>query len=199
VKLYSTNISNNGKRVRIAAAELGIALEQVPFDFAKGDARSPEYLKISPAGKVPALTDGDFSLFESNAILWYLAAQSESNPLRPAHDARSESDTLRWMFYGASHLDPHIGMLITERFIKARRQLQPDEHLVAHAVGQLGRFVPVIEQQLAGHEYLTGKFGLADVSLGCTLEIGPVLGYDLSPYPNVRAWLARLAARPSWR
>src|SRR5689334_12133714 len=107
MKLYSTKFSNNGKRVRIAAAELGIALEQVPFDFTKGDGRTPEYLKISPAGKVPALTDGDFTLFESPAILWYLASQSESNALRPAHDARSESDTLRWMFYGASHLDPH--------------------------------------------------------------------------------------------
>jgi glutathione S-transferase len=198
VKLYSTNFSNNGKRARIAAAELGIALEQAPFDMAKGDARTPEYLKISPAGKVPALTDGDFTLFESAAIIWYLAAQGEANPLRPT-DAQSQSDTLRWMFYGACHLDPHIWTLTSERFIKARRQLPPDEHLIANAVTQLGRFVPVIEQQLADREYLTGKFGLADISLGCTLEIGPPLGYDLAPYPNVRAWLARLAARPSWR
>lgn len=198
MKLYSTKISNNGKRVRIAAAELGIQLEQAPFDFAKGDARTPEYLKLNPVGKVPTLTDGDFSLFESSAILWYLAGQSESNTLRPAHDARSEADTLRWMFYGACHVDPHFTTLTVERFIKARRQAPPDEHLVEHAVAQLGRFVPVIEQQLAGREYLTGKFGLADIMLGCTFEIGPVLGFDLQPYPNIRAWLARLQARPTW-
>jgi glutathione S-transferase len=198
MKLYSTSLSNNGKRVRICAAELGIPLEQMPFDFTRGDARAPEYLKMNPTGKVPTLSDGDFSLFESAAIIWYLAAQGEANPLRPA-DARDQADTLRWMFYGACHLDPYFATLIVERFVKARRQAPPDEHLTAYAEQQLARFVPVVEQQLAGREYLTGRFGLADIALGATLEIGPFLKFDLEPYPNVRAWIGRLSARPSWR
>jgi len=59
--------------------------------------------------------------------------------------------------------------------------------------------VPVLEQQLAGREHVTGRFGLADIALGCTLELSPLLRYDLSAYPNLRGWLERLQARESWR
>jgi hypothetical protein len=106
---------------------------------------------------------------------------------------------LRWMFFGASHLDPYFTTLVVERFIKARRGEQADEALAASAEQWLARFVPVLEAQLAGREYLTGPFTLADITVGCTIELAPLLKLDLAPYPNVRAWLERLQARPSWR
>jgi len=197
MKLYNTPISPNGKRVRICAAELGLALDEAPIDFARGDARTPEYLALNPMGKVPTLTDGSFVLWESAAILFYLAAQRGSSALWPA-DVRAQADTMRWLFFCSCHVDPYFTTLVVERFIKARRNLPVDDARVAYATECLARFVPVLEQQLGAHPFVAGSFGLADIALGSTLELSPSLRYDLSHYEHVRAWLARCQSRPSW-
>ena len=98
MKLYSSPLSPNGKRARICAAELGLALEDAPIDFARGDARSPDYLALNPMGKVPTLTDGAFVLWESAAVLFYLASKNAPSALCPA-DAQPQADTTRsWSF-----------------------------------------------------------------------------------------------------
>ena len=74
-----------------------------------------------------------------------------------------------------------------------------DEAATAGAMPWLARFVQVLEGQLSGRDHVMGSFGLPDIALGCTLELSPIVRYDLSPYPRVRAWLERLQARESWR
>ncbi|MGZ3438280.1 MAG: glutathione S-transferase family protein [Polyangia bacterium] len=196
MKLYSVPPSPNSKRVRVCAAELGIPVEVANLDFAKGQQRSPDYLALNPMGKVPTLSDGSFVLWESAAILHYLAAQ-RPGALWPA-ELRAQSDALRWMFFCACHLDAHFGTLVVERIFKPRN-LGPDPTLVANAVENLGRYLAIVERQLIGREYVTGAFGIVDIALGCTIEAAPALQLDLAPYGNVRAWLARLQARPSWK
>src|SRR5437899_2001213 len=109
-------------------------------------------MALNPMGKIPTLVDDGFSLWESAAILWYLASK-HGGPLLPK-DLVGEADTLRWMFFGSSHLDPHFSTFIFERFIKARRNQPPDETLTRAAEAQLARFVPVVEGQLAEREYV---------------------------------------------
>jgi glutathione S-transferase len=198
MELYTGLISPNGKRVRICAAELGVALDLKLLDFQKGDNRAPEYLARNPMGKVPTLADGDFVLWESAACVFYVARQSGGGAIAP-EEPRAQADMLRWMFFGASHLDPYFTTLVVERFIKARRGEKGDEALAASAEQWLARFLAVVEAQLAGREYLTGQFTLADITVGCSIELGLLLKVDLAPYPNMRAWLERLQARPSWR
>lgn len=197
MKLYTGTITPNGKRVRICAAECGAKLDAVLVDFQRGDNRAPDYLALNPMGKVPTLVDGDLVLWESAAILCHVANKAGS-ALWPK-DPTALAETLRWLFFCSCHVDPYFTTLVVERFIKGRRDLPADEALCANAEQWLARFVPVIEQQLAGREYLTGHFGLGDIALGCTLELSPLVKYDLAPYPHVRAWLERLQARPSWR
>jgi glutathione S-transferase len=194
--LYTFPISPNGKRVRIAAAEIGAPLDLKNLDFLKGEQRAPEYLALNPMGKAPTLTDGDFALWESGAIICYLA-QSRANPLWP-DDARARADALRWMFFGSCHVDPYFTTLVVERFQKPRRNEATDEAAVAGAERWLTRFLPILEDRLGKSNYVAGNFGLGDIVLGCTLELSPMLRYDLAPYPGIRAWLARLQARPSW-
>ena len=197
MELYTFPISPNGKRVRIAAAELGIPLQLKNLDFAKGDQRTPDYLALNPMGKAPSLADGDFSLWESAAIMCYLA-QTKPGPLWP-EAVRARADLLRWLFFCSCHVDPYFTTLVAERFIKARRNETPDEAQTNAAERWLARFVPILDRQLSERDYVTGQFGLADIALGCTLELSPMLRYDLTPYPNVRAWLDRLHARPHWQ
>jgi glutathione S-transferase len=198
MKLLSNPISPNGKRVKICATELGIPLTPQLVDFAKGDHRSADYLALNPMGKIPTLVEDGFVLWESPAILHYLAQQVPGSPVWPA-SARGQSDMLRWMFFGAAHVDPYLTTLLIERHLKARDHQPADEHVTAAAEQQLARFLPVIEQQLNGRDYLAGGFGLADITLGCALELAPMLRLDLSPYPRVLEWLARLQSRESWR
>jgi glutathione S-transferase len=197
MKLYSFPISPNGKRVNICAAEAGVALDPAMLDVAKGDMRSPEYMALNPMGKAPTLTDGDFTLWESGAIVCYIAQRSGA-PLWPP-EPRDLADTLRWLFFCSCHIDPYFTTLVVERFIKARRDLPPDERHTAYAEEWLARFVPVVEKQLTDRPYLRGEFGLSDIVLGCSLELAPLVRYDLGAYPAVRGWIDRLQARESWR
>jgi glutathione S-transferase len=201
MKLHSAGLSPNGKRVRICAAELGIALDEAPIDTSKGENRAPEYLALNPMGKWPTLTDGSFALWESGAIMWYLASNGRNGgdrALVPA-EPQGEADTLRWLFFCSCHVDPYFTALVVERFIKPRRGATADEALATEAERWLARFIPVLEQQLQGKDFVTGRFGLADIALGCTLELSPHVKYDLARYPNIRAWLGRLSERESWR
>jgi glutathione S-transferase len=185
--------------VRIAAIELGVALDVKLLDFMKGEQRAPAYLAMNPMGKVPTLTDGDLVLWESPAILLYLARKSGGAAVAPEEPA-AQADMLRWLFFGASHLDPYYTTLVVERLFKQRVSREPpDPALIASAEQWLARFLPVVEQQLAGREYVAGAFSLADITLGCTLELSPMVQVDLAAYPNIRAWLDRLQARESWR
>lgn len=197
MKLYTGARTPNGKRVRICAAECGMPLDLALLDFQKGENRSPDYLALNPTGKVPTLVHGDLVLWESAAILCHIANESGSAlwPRQPV----ALADTLRWLFFCSCHVDPYFTTLVVERLIKGRTGAPADAALCASAEQWLARFVPVLEQQLAGREHVTGRFGLADIALGCTLELSPLLGYDLSAYPNLRGWLERLQARESWR
>jgi glutathione S-transferase len=197
IKLYTFPISPNGRRVRVCAHEAGVPLELSNIDFAKAENRTPDYLALNPMGKAPTLVDGDFALWESAAEICYVA-QVGGSPLWPA-DARGQADVLRWLFFCSCHVDPYFTTLMVERFIKARRGAPEDETASGRAIEWLVRFVQVIEHQLAEREFVTGRFGLADIALGCTLGLSSLVRYDLSPYPHIRAWLERLHARESWR
>lgn len=197
MELHAVQISPNSKRVRICAAELGCALDLKLIDFQSGENRSTEYLALNPMGKVPTLVDGGFVLWESPAILFHLA-RTGGGRLWP-EEPTAQADVLRWMFFGASHLDPYLTTLVMERFFKATRGEPVDLAQCAVAAQWLDRFLPVVEHQVTGREYLTGRFSLADIALGCTIELLPALGYALAPHPHARAWLERLQGRDSWR
>ncbi|HEX4445317.1 MAG TPA: glutathione S-transferase family protein [Polyangiaceae bacterium] len=199
MRIHTAKTSPAGKRVRICAAELGVELEPLFLDIPNNEQRSPGYLAMNPMGKFPTLLDGDLVLWESAAILCHLAQTSPNGDKLYPRDPMRQADTLRWLFFGACHLDAYFTMLVVERFIKARQGLPPDEAVVASAGQSLARFMPVVDQQLARREYLTGAFSLADIALGCTLELTSLVRYDDTPLPNVRAWLERLHARGSWR
>ncbi len=200
MKLWDVPVSGNCKKVRIAARELGIELERMSLDPSKGENQRPEYVEKNPMGKVPTIEDDGFVLWESAAIVVYLAKKLPAKRLLPA-DPRGEADALRWLFWGASHVGPNVQRLGQERVYKARLGGgPPDPAIVAAAEKELARFVPVLEQQLASQPHVLGRdYSVADIVLGCTFESARMVQYDLAPFPAIRAWLERLQARPAWR
>lgn len=194
MRLYDTTLSPNAKRVRVLARELGVPLELVAVDLRSVDAA---YRSKNPTGKVPTLEDGDYVMWESGAILAYLALRQDSALL--PREPQAHADVLRWMFYGATHLQPWISTLGQERLIKPMRGLTADPAAIALAERELARFVPLLDQALAGREWLCGNFSIADIFVGCSFDNVERRGVALDAFPNLASWRARLTGRPSWR
>jgi len=198
MKLYAFPRSPNCAKVLIAARELQqpLEIENLTIDALQ----RPEYRAIHPLGMVPALRDGELTLWESGAILEHLAGKDPSGALLPNEPA-ARADALRWLLFYTAHLHPYIYLLGWERAIKELLTgvAGADPHRVAFAEEQLARCLPVLEAQLAARDYLGGSYGVADIAAGVSVgALFHFIRYDLSAYPAILRWLGRLGARPAW-
>jgi len=197
MRLYDVTGSPNCRKVRVVARELALPLERIPIDLVRP--RDAAYLAQNPSGKVPTLVDDDgFVLWESGAILVYLAEKRPQGELFPVN-AQRRADVLRWMFFAATHLQPWISVLGQERLMKPRAGAPSDPAAIARAERELGRFLPILERHLRGQEYLAGAYSLADIAVGCGFIECERRGLLLDVYPHVANWRQRLRARPAWQ
>lgn len=189
---YGMSDSGNCYKVKLALEQLQVPYRWVEVDSTKGGTRTPEYLAMNPNGKVPTLQleDGSF-LPESNAILWYLA---EGTPLAPA-DRVTRARALQWMFFEQYSHEPYIAVA---RFIlyylppdsPRRAELARLHERGAQALG-------VMETQLAKAPFFAGgRYSVADIALYAYTHCAADGGFDLAPYPSIRAWLERVRAQP---
>jgi glutathione S-transferase len=190
--LYDFLPSGNGYKVRMLLRRLGIAYRYVETDILAGETRTPEFLALNPIGRIPLLVlDDGTPLAESNAILWYLA---EGTGWLPATRLDRQA-ALRWMFFEQYEHEPRLAV---RRFIlhylpetSPRQAELPALLTKGHAA------LAVLEQGLEGQDWLVGgRPSIADLSLYGYTHVADEGGYDLKGYPNIRAWLARIAAQP---
>jgi glutathione S-transferase len=199
IKLYDSARSPHARKVRLLAAELGIALDRVALDFQKGELRSPEYLAKNPNGRIPTIEDGGFVLWESPAILKYLAAKRPERGLAPA-DAAAQAQIDQWLFWWTADPEAAFSRLIWERRVKpflGKGGNQPN--IIADAQASLDRFLPVLDRQLAGKDYVLGTLSIVDFAIAPVLDIISFVNVDLGPHANITAWLERLRTRPYWK
>ena len=164
MKLYGFPPSPNTWKVRAVAAQLGIKLELQLVDLPKGEQRTPGYLALNPTGRTPTLVDGDFKLWESTAIMQYLASRS-TNSLWP-NDARVRADIMRWQSWQLQHFAPDACVPLTfQRLVKKRLNLgPPDQAIVDKALEAFRRDASVLDAHLAKQRYLVGQeLTLADL------------------------------------
>jgi glutathione S-transferase len=198
MKLYDFAFSPNCRKVRALAYELGIELEFVTVDLPKGAQRSPTFLAINPNGRVPVLVDGDLVLWESTAILWYLADKAGSTLVPTAPRARAEVD--RWLSWQLAHLGPAMSKVAFERIVKkVTGQGTPDEAAIAAGAAEFAKLTAILDDALAGREYLAGALSIADFALASHFSLAATAGLDLGPYARVNAWLSRVLSRDSMR
>jgi len=194
MRLFDYLDSGNGYKIRLLLAHLQRDYEWVAVDILKGESRTPAFLARNPNGRVPTLEldDGSF-VWESNAILWFLAEGTRFMPSTPLSRAR----TLQWMFFEQYSHEPYVA---TPRFIvrhlpedSPRRRELPDRLEKARAA--LG----VMEQHLAKHPFFVDdRYGLADIALYAYTHVAPDGGLDLASFPAVRQWLGRVASQPGY-
>jgi glutathione S-transferase len=199
MKLYGFPPSPNTRKVQAVAAHLAIPLEFEFVDLTKGQSRTPGFLAINPGGRTPVLVDGDFTLWESNAIMLYIAGKKR-NDLWP-ESARARADVTRWQFWQAAHWHEGCGGFLWENLVK--KLLfggEADPAALKRAEDAFHRDAPVLDAHLAKQQYLVnGALTLADFSVASYLHYAAAAKLPLERYKNIRAWYARIEALPAWR
>jgi glutathione S-transferase len=200
MKLYGFPPSPNTWKVRAVAAHLGLPLELEFVDLTKGASRTPAYLALNPTGRTPVLVDGDFKLWESNAIMQYIAGKT-ANSLWP-NDARARADIARWQFWQLAHWGGEACQPLTfQRFVKQLFNLgPPDEAAVAKGTEAFNKEAKLLDAYLAAQKYLVGDaLTLADFAVAAPLFYAKQAEMPVGPYPHLRGWFERVSALPCWR
>jgi glutathione S-transferase len=199
MKLYYHPASPFARKVLIVAATLGIELETQVVNLFAGEGQTPEFLLLNPLGKVPTLVDGDFTLWESNAIVQYLAALAPDAGLVP-EDARGRADILRWQFWETSNWAPTCAVYVYENVLKPMLgRGEPDAAELAKAEEKFHRFAKALDAHLSGRPWLVGDaLSLADLSLAPILMYAEPGKYPLADYPHIQAWFGKIQQLPAW-
>jgi len=194
-RLYDYLPSGNGYKVRLVLKQLHIDYELIEIDILRGESRTPQFLAKNANGRIPLLEVADRSyLSESHAIIAFLAEGSQLIPT----DAFERARMWQWMCFEQYNLEPNIGTarLWVSLLHKTRAELG-DKLIEKKKSGYAA--LDILEAGLQGREYLVGnRYSLADISLYAYTHVAHEGGFDLAPYPNVRAWCERIAAQPGW-
>jgi glutathione S-transferase len=200
MKLYGFPPSPNTWQVRALAAHLGMPLDFEFVDLTKGGSHTPDYLVLNPTGRTPTLVDGDFTLWETLAIMQYLAGQT-ANSLWP-NDPQKRADITRWQSWNLAHWNKDAWVpVLTERFIKKVLNLgPPDAAVIAKAIEAFGKEAAMLDSHLAKRKYLVGDaLTIADFAVAVPLFYTKQVELSLGPFPHMRDWFERIAALPCWQ
>jgi glutathione S-transferase len=196
MKIYDFPFSPNCRKVRAVVYELGLKPEFSNVHLFKGEQRATDFLAMNPNGRVPVMVDGDFVLWESNAIAAYLATGSHLLP----STARERAEVDRWCAWQLAHLGPAIGKVAYQRLVKPMAgQGQPDEKIIEEGMADYAKFAGVLEASLGTREYVAGRLSIADFVLASVFTGGATVGLETAPLPRVDAWLGRMLARDSMK
>jgi glutathione S-transferase len=193
ITLY-TAATPNGHKVSIALEELGLPYEVRRIALGEGEQREPWFLAINPNGRIPAIVDageGDFAVFESGAILVYLA--EKAGQLLPA-DPKGRSQVLQWLMFQMGGIGPMMG----QANVFSRYAPERIPYAIERYQRESRRLFEVLERRLADHEWLAGDhYSIADIANFAWVRIHEWSGVSVEGLPGVTSWLERIAARPA--
>jgi glutathione S-transferase len=199
IKLYSWPTSS-GTRIAWALEELGVPYEYVELDAKKLEHKTPQYLAINPHGKVPGLTDGELTFFESGAILLYLGDKyGVDKQLWPAGPGQARADAVCWTVWALTELGNYM-MQYLYHGLDTPFSYKPEDRSKACAEYNRSQFnggLDALQARLQNREYLLGAFSLADIPAASWLMLGAMLGIKLDSHPRVSDWVKRCGERPA--
>jgi len=185
--IYGSDLSAPAIKVRLTASFLGLDYKWQIVNLRAGEQKQEWFLKINPVGKVPAIDDDGFYLFESNAICKYLC-DKHASALYPK-DAQKRATVDQWVDYISFHVGANFMPVVFNRVFAPRMSKPVNEQAIVDGLEFLKQYLPVIEKQLTQHPHVAGKeVSLADIVLLALLEPAEVARVDLSEYPNLSAW-----------
>jgi GST-like protein len=191
IDLY-TWTTPNGRKASIMLEEVGIPYETHAVDIGKDEQFKPEFLKISPNNRIPAIVDRDnnFSLMESGAILLYLA--EKTGKLLPT-DKLKRFRVTEWLMWQMGGIGPMLGQV--HHFVKYNKGKAP--YAEERYLKEAQRLYGVLDKQLKDNEYMAGDYSVADIATWPWISRYEWQGIDWSPYPHLKRWYLAIAKRPA--
>lgn len=197
LKIWGRISSVNVQKVVWVADEMGLKYERIDAGGAFGKTKSPEYLAMNPNSLVPVIEEDGFVLYESNAIVRYLAARDSGGKLWP-EDLRKRADVDRWMEWQSSSFTPAM----RDAFWQLVRTPEDkrDPAAVEKSRAESERLAGILDAHLANHRYLTENgFTAADIVVGCAAHRWLLLPVKREPRPNLQRWYDDIKSRPGAR
>ena len=200
MRLYQHPMSANSRAATLAALALKAPVEMVFVDLAKGEQRLPAYLKLNPNHRVPVLEDGEFVLWESRAIMQYLADKTPGQTLYPT-DARARADVNRWLFWSGQHFSPAVGIFFWENLVKPMiGRGAPDPAELKRGEPLFNEFAAVLDQHLLDRKWVVGEsVTLADLSIAVAWACAAPGKAPVAWYANVQRWFLRIQELDVWQ
>lgn len=187
----------NGHKITIFLEEAGLPYKIHPVNISKNEQFKPEFLAIAPNNRIPAIVDntpideqGPLSLFESGAILWYLAEKTKK--FIPA-DVRKKSQVSQWLFWQMAGLGPmagqnhHFNMYAPEKIPYAQERY----------IKETARLYGVLNKELEGKEFVAGEYSIADMAIYPWIVPHEKQGQKLSDFPHLKTWFEKMSKRPA--
>ncbi len=193
IKFYY-NLAPNPTKVALCLEEMALPYELVPVDTRKGEQHTPQFMAINPNAKVPAIVDGDATVFDSNAILLYLA--EKTGKFLPGKSDKERGELLSWLMFVASGIGPYSGQAVHFRNVAP----EPKEYAVNRYTFEAQRHWGILEKRLDGRKWILGdSYTIVDMAVwGWSRLIPNVLGPEApKQFPNLQRHLGEINARPA--
>ncbi|MGI9523694.1 MAG: glutathione S-transferase family protein [Hyphomicrobiaceae bacterium] len=199
MKLYHDPITVNCRKVLAGLDFIGIAYDPVTMNYFGGDHKKPEFAAINPNAAIPALVDGDLTLWESNAILVYAAEKSNNTEVWPK-DAKTRGDITRWLLWESNTWFPTCYTYLVENVVKPILDDKPDAATLEAHAPTFHRDASILESALADRDWLCADHAtIADIAVAAPMHLHGAQQLPLANYPNIRAWIARVETLPCWQ
>ena len=193
LKFYFSGAPNPTK-VALFLEEAGLPYEPIPVDARRGDQHKPEFLAVNPNAKVPAIVDGDVTVFDSNAILLYLA--DKTGKFLPPKGDKPRGELLSWLMFVASGIGPYSGQLVHFRTYAPEK----NEYAINRYAFEAQRHFGIVDARLAKHKYMVGDtYTIADMDLWGWARLIPNFSGEAAwaKFPNLKRLVEEISARPA--
>ena len=199
LQVYLDPCTVNCRKLLAGLELLGAAYEINHVDYFAGAHKKPEFLAINPNGALPAATDGDLVLSESNAILQYAADVGGSDTYYPT-DLRQRADINRWLLWETSTWFPSCYTYLVEYVVKPLLKAEPDEAVIAKEAPNWHRLAGILDARLAKSTWLVGDdVTIADIAVAAPMHLHKLQRLPLADHPNLQRWMADVERLPCWQ
>ena len=187
LKIYGSDLSGPANKIRFTANFLNLPYEYIRINLREGEQKQEWFLKLNPVGKVPVIDDEGFVLFESGAIIKYLAVKN-SSALYPS-ELKTRATIDQWIDFINLHINAMVSKVVYNRVFAPIRKFPVDANAIKEGVEFLVKYLPILDAQLSLHSFVAGKdFSLADISLLAALDPAEIAAIDLAAYSHLIIW-----------
>lgn len=200
LKIYADPITVNCRKVIAGLELIGAPYELAHVDYFKGEQKAEPYVSINPNASVPAMADGDFVLWESNAILQY-AADKVGNDAAYPRDLKARADINRWLLWESSSWFPSCYVFLVENCVKPLLGGAPDPAVLDAQAGQFHKLAGILDARLAGKQWVVGNGPtIADIALAAPMHLHGWQRLPLNDHPNLKRWMTQSVEKlPCWQ